>query len=410
MFGTGDAPAIRPKVENGWLTLLMESIDFAVEQGALILRAAATKDQGPERLDRPFLLVEHPFGRFEKWLSETILVTYLTATTDGVPVDVCRKASALAQSLSSLVAHPAYRRVWLRLPYSCFTSVGAALALLDTLGLAEPKAMATLKVAFDLSEAHWTERASRHSLERAWFNARLTKPRPIGDSPAWPDALPHPIYLLRSDVYSLTHEVWFGTDFGRRQLRHSSNLHDVLRICAAWLPLVGDVDCYGEVVASLIMLGSSPGVGLETALQLALMGEIERVNASLTKTNEPRIRLVDYHPIYAGAVAALATYRRGEREIRFAPGRDAEASVELKRIAREQLEMYMPMGQLHRDKLLDLIPADMLLDGLLTAAARQAEPNWIYDLLRFARASHLQTSWTMVEARRLAERLTNGST
>jgi uncharacterized protein DUF6895 len=399
----GDAPSTRLDRDGDWRRILAEGIAVAVQQAWLIRRVAAQASQGPARLDRPFLLVEHPFGRFEKWLGETILVAHLTATTAAVPEELRRQARDLAASLASLVAHGAYRRVWLRLPYSSVTSVGAAQALLRDLGVDDKEATEDLMRAAAKTEAQWTERASRHLLERSWFWAHMKPGLRSYPKPDWPQRLPHPIYLLRSDIYALTHDVWFGTDLGRHRLQHLSNVADVLQACAPWLALIGDLDCLGEVIACLFMLGIRPCDGLETAYQRLIYGQIQKMATRPDGSGGRRLlffhrsaptptRVIDYHPIYVAAIAALVQEQRQLQSTPTPAGTTAHA--DLVRMAEQQLRIYPSLPSLQRRTLLGLLSPAAVLDGLLIAAARQYRLDWIDELLAAAASLGLPSSWT----------------
>lgn len=409
MANAGDAPSIRLEPESGWDHILAGGLAVAVQQAHLLRRVATQRGQGPSRLDRPFLLVEHPFGRFEKWLGETILVAYLTATTPAVPREIRHRGQDVAVSLSSLVAHRAYRRVWLRLPYSSVTSVGAAQALLHDLGVGDPDATKDLKAAAAMTEAQWTERAARHALESSWFWAHVEPKHGSHGTADWPETLPHPIYLLRSDIYALTHDIWFGTDFGGQALQHSSNVADILQVSAPWLCLIGDLDCLGEVIASLFMLGLTPLEGLDAAYRRSLGAQIERMASQPNGRSRRRLPflpppvpiptpVIDYHPIYVATIAALARLRKRSRPQPKCQAPDEAAHSVLVRLAEQQLQMYPALPTLPRRALLDLLPSAALLDGLLVVAARQYRPDWIEELLELRSSYRMPPSWTTHEA------------
>jgi hypothetical protein len=388
-----------------------------IEQAKLLWQVAVKGSQGPSRLDRPFLLVEHPFARFEKWLSETVLVAYLMATTVTVPAEIRHRARDLAASLAPLVAHRAYRRVWLRLPYSSVTSVGAAQTLLHDLGVGDSSATEDLKAAAAWIEDHWTERAARHSLERSWFWTRMKPNQGSKVRPDWPDMLPHPIYLLRSDMYTLTHDVWFGTDFGAVPLQEPSNLVDVLNASAPWLALLGDLDGLGEIIASLFMLGVAPVDRLCAAYRRAIRDQIARLAAQHERQAGWRLPffaapapapaltpVIDYHPIYVAIIAALARHRTPPAPQPESQESGGRAHAALVRLGEQQLQMYPAVQVLPRRELLDLLPAPAVLDGLLVMAVRQYRPDRIEELLTLHSVYHMPPSWTTQEAGTFAQR------
>lgn len=413
MTSPGDVPSTRSVA--GWEGLLVEGIALAQRQAMLLLEVAGQPEEGPQRLDRPFLLVEHPFGRFEKWLGESVLVAYLAATTPTVDAGLRRQALEVAAQLAPLVAHRAYRRVWLRLPYSSQTSVGAAQALLHDLGVGDPEATEDLRAAAAMTDSDWTERAPRHVLERAWFLAHLDSGQASSAEPSWPQTFPHPIYLLRSDVYALTHDVWFGTGFGGHALLRTSSVGDVLEACAAWLALIGDVDCLGEVIASLFMLGRAPLDGLDTAYRYWLSahaslvagrqdGSPHRHLPFLSRRRPSMTPVHDYHPVYVATVAALARGRSGALRQATVPAADWELHATLLPLAEQQLRVYNSLPTLPRRALLARLPPGALLDGLLTAAARQFRLDWIDQLLRVHTSFGEPATWTTREVEAFAYR------
>lgn len=383
------------------------------------LHQAARSPEGPERLTHDFLLLEHPFGRFEKWLSETILVAYLAATTEAIPTSIRNRALGIAGGLSTLVSHQAYRRVWLRLPYSSLTSVGGAQAMLEELGVADSCGSEALHAAVTAGRKQWTARGAQRAVERSWLERRAI---PSGDgslAPSWPEQFAHPIYLLRSDVYGLTHDVWFGTDFGRLTLGSRANVEAVFRAIGPWLGLIGDLDCLGEVIASQFMLGNEPDRGLEALYRFSLVRHIRALTTGTEGSphrrqswfvRKPRdesvlFRVKDYHPAYVGLVAAIARLRRPS-----CAGADA-AEVD-DRVGRYLLVLFSnriqalctirPPGQLpswpSAHESLSRMSAESAVDGMLICGARRRELTLMRDLVQVWRADDRAATWTVNES------------
>jgi hypothetical protein len=383
------------------------------------LNQAAASPEGPERFARGSLLVEHPFGRFEKWLSETVLVAYLAATTEGVPISIRNSALRIASGLSSLVSHPAYCRVWLRLPYSSLTSVGGAQAMLEELGVADSKGTEALHAALSLGSRQWESRGAPRAAERSWLNRRAVPTNEGSLAQRWPDEIPHPIYLLRSDVYGLTHDVWFGTDFGRLMPDSGSNVEAVFRAIGPWLVLIGDLDCLGEVIASQLMLCEEPDPGLEALYRLSLLRKIVGVTTETQRRPQrprswfgrmPRdrpvlFRVTDYHPAYVGLVAAIAWLRRGSSARQVVSDVRDTLSSRILAVFSSRIQSscavpsnLRPPSWPSTRETLSLISAESAIDGMLISAAKRRELTLMCDLLRAWRAETRPATWTVSES------------
>ena len=381
------------------------------------LNEAASSPEGPDRLSQDFLLLEHPFGRFEKWLSETVLVAYLAASNEAIPISIRNTALQIAADLSALVSHRSYRSIWLRLPYTVLTSVGGAQAMLEALGVADSKGSEALHLAIGSGSKQWTSRGAAQAVERSWLRRRAIAIDEDCLAPNWPAEFAHPIYLLRSDVYRLTHDVWFGTDFGRITLDSRSNVEAVFRAIGPWLGLIGDLDCLGEVVASQFMLGLEPDPGLEALYRFNLLRRITAMTpktqpqqrrrwfARLPRDESVLFRVADYHPAYVGLVAAMVLIGRRSclrAAVAEVSGplsdRDLELFSSCVRGFYEALpNPLMPSWPSVRETL-SKVSAESAIDGMLISAARRRQLTLMGDLLKVWRAGNRKATWTVSES------------
>jgi hypothetical protein len=134
----------------------------------------------------------------------------------------------------------------------------------------------------------------------------------------WLSRRPPVTTLSDPEVYSLTHVVFFMTDFGDRPEGLNRECREYLRErCPAWMDVLqrgANLDLYSELATVLACIGEPIPPGVETVLREAqaddgmLPGPGFRSQRRLEATADPdrRLFLENYHTTLAGILASFA--------------------------------------------------------------------------------------------------------
>jgi hypothetical protein len=146
----------------------------------------------------------------------------------------------------------------------------------------------------------------------------------------WLSRQPEVATLSEGEAYSLTHVVFFMTDFGHRPDGLSGPCRQYLRErCPLWMESFhgkGNLDIYSELAAALASAGEPVPTEVETRLRRAqaddgmLPGPGFRSRRRLAEIQDPERRffLEHYHTTLAGILASFAV------TVGLGPGRQAE--------------------------------------------------------------------------------------
>jgi hypothetical protein len=209
----------------------------------------------------------HPLARFvDKVTAETGLLVYVAARVgeSGLRPTLASITRRLAphvranETAVAIMRNPHYAAA-LSMGHIALTSAGAT----------DPQFDAIVSGAFANRYFRSVEQPAFREAEVAWLQGLRNGCHSIPPEVIESSLLlhpPHPIYASRNELYALTHDVMYCTDFGARELditvRALADLHASLDACLSWAIAEDDLDLVGELVIARVLAngGMSPAV------------------------------------------------------------------------------------------------------------------------------------------------------
>jgi uncharacterized protein DUF6895 len=146
-----------------------------------------------------------------------------------------------------------------RYPHTAM-SLGIAHAALESVGLRDPQFDALVREALAW-EVDCKERLPYRAMERRWLKSLLEPNAQVEFDDLIPLSVagqaPHPIFMLATDVYALTHVPMFITDFGHNQLPDGFPLAqycEAVDASLAWTLFTDNFDLMAELVLARALL------------------------------------------------------------------------------------------------------------------------------------------------------------
>ncbi|MFE5621101.1 DUF6895 family protein [Streptomyces virginiae] len=198
---------------------------------------------------------EDPFVTLaDKIIVESAMLALIADRYAGDRPVVRARIEALARTLAPQVRSPRNEILLRRYP-NVTLSLSIGHASLTAIGFTDPVFDRLVRQALQCELADCTERLPYRMMERRWLS-ELMDP---GSGTRFDDLLPlsialrpaHPIHMLATDVYALTHVPMFVTDFGRvpppAEFQQDRCLA-ALDAAAAWVLHTDNFDLMGEIV------------------------------------------------------------------------------------------------------------------------------------------------------------------
>ncbi|MFE1878073.1 DUF6895 family protein [Streptomyces sp. NPDC059496] len=207
--------------------------------------------------------VEDPFVSLaDKVAVESAILALVADRCAGDRALVRQWVGRLARSLEPHVRSSRNEIVIRRYPHTAM-SLGIGHAALSSIGLPDPDFDRLVRQSLDKELADCTERLPYRAMERRWLSGLLG----VAAKPQFDDLLPlsiaarpgHPIYMLATDVYALTHAPMFMTDFGRLPVEDDfpyGRCEESLDATAAWVLHTDNFDLMGELVLARVLLNT----------------------------------------------------------------------------------------------------------------------------------------------------------
>jgi Domain of unknown function (DUF6895) len=195
----------------------------------------------------------------DKLAIEASLLALITSRNAAAGSSIARAAGDLAEALESRVRSPRNRALLLRFPHTAM-SLGIGHVALTALGNEDPLFDRLLRAAIESGHADSIERLPYRAMERRWLAGLLTATPPRFDDllrQSVAASEPHPIYMLATDVYALTHAPMFVTDFGVRKPPRAVRLEafdSALDASLAWTLFTDNFDLMAELVLARLLL------------------------------------------------------------------------------------------------------------------------------------------------------------
>jgi hypothetical protein len=157
----------------------------------------------------------------DKVVAETALLVLLAARLGGTFREIASSSRALARGLEPL-ARPERTALSLRRHPETVMSLGFAHTALTAAGFPDENFEEIVSSAFATGQASSIERLPFRELDLRWQeHLREGSAAPRIDD-IWPYTTlcrnPNPCFMLREEIYALTHDVFYSTDFGRADL------------------------------------------------------------------------------------------------------------------------------------------------------------------------------------------------
>ncbi|MFF5213593.1 DUF6895 family protein [Streptosporangium sp. NPDC000396] len=198
----------------------------------------------------------------DKIIGETALLALVADRYAGQRPQVRMLVDRLARSLDPLVRSIRNEALIRRYPNSALT-LACGHAALTAIGVVGPEFDRLVKSILACDPLDCSERIPFRAMERRWMTGLLYP----GMEPSFDDLLPmsiatrpaHPIHMLSTDVYALTHVPMFVTDFGATPAPAAfphALCRDSLDATAAWVLHTDNFDLMGELVLARELLGA----------------------------------------------------------------------------------------------------------------------------------------------------------
>jgi hypothetical protein len=201
-----------------------------------------------------------PFVTLADKLTIEAAILALVASRNAAAGDsIAAAAGALAEALEPRVRSPRNRALLLRFPHTA-TSLGIGHVVLTALGNEDPFFDRLLRTAVESGHADAIERLPYRAMEQRWLTGLLDAAQPRFDDllrASIASRGPHPIHMLASDVYAVTHVPMFVTDFGALKpprVAALERLGPVLDASLAWTLFTDNFDLMAELVLARLLL------------------------------------------------------------------------------------------------------------------------------------------------------------
>ncbi len=199
----------------------------------------------------------------DKVVVETALLVLIASRVAPESQELGEGTTELAGELAKVARSERNQVMLLRYPHTA-ASLGISHVILTCLGHRDAVFDVLVDRAFESGHVHAVERLPYRLADLRWL-CGLRRPEA---PPAFEDLVPHtmlvtgahPIYMSVADVYALTHDLMYISDFGCRPL---SSLVDVQRVSAmvdaalAWHIGTQNFDVLAELLLGAALLGGS---------------------------------------------------------------------------------------------------------------------------------------------------------
>jgi len=207
---------------------------------------------------------EDPFVTLaDKIIVESAMLALVANRYAGERAEVKIAVEALASSLAPQARSSRNEILMRRYPHTAM-SLGIAHAALSSIGLSDPQFDALIRETLIWDKADCTERLPYRAMERRWLKGLLNPDAQL----QFDDLIllsiagqaAHPIFMLATDVYALTHVPMFITDFGRVEPPDGFSLTqycDTVDAAIAWTLFTDNFDLMAELVLARVLLNVS---------------------------------------------------------------------------------------------------------------------------------------------------------
>ncbi|MEU3774200.1 hypothetical protein AB0F11_13520 [Streptomyces sp. NPDC032472] len=198
----------------------------------------------------------------DKVIAETAILALVAGRHASERPRVRFLIDELSRSLSPLVRSIRNEALIRRYPNGALT-LAVGHAVVNALGLPDPKFDHLVKSTLACNILDCSERLNFRAMERRWMTGVLHPEAELSFDDLMPMSIAtrqaHPIHMLATDVYALTHVPMFVTDFGSNpapaDFPHAT-YGNSLDAAAAWVLQTENFDLMGELVLARELLGA----------------------------------------------------------------------------------------------------------------------------------------------------------